>query len=94
MPMWVTDLKDILQVVSLAVAIVGFPVALSRYSEEKKKDRALREKEAFAVSNQRYVEYLRLCLQYPELDGFDLAKADPRIAESGTEYRKLILYSA
>jgi len=90
--MTLTPLRDILEVLTFVVAIVGVPVGLYKYFQEKRRERIARDKEAFAISNQRYVEYLQVCLDHPELDAFDLPQSS--VGASTTEYKRTILFSA
>jgi len=63
--------KDIAELCSSIATIVGVPVALSIYYLEKRRERNDREFETWSVLDERYREYLKLCLQSPELDVFD-----------------------
>ncbi len=76
-----TKINDVLQTITMVVAIVGVPVALWRHFLEKKKERITREKEAFSASNQRYADYLGLVLAHDAYEMFDLSeeakKSDP-----------------
>ena len=87
------ELKDLLEAASYVATIIGIPVALLIFLYEKQKQRLAREMETYLLSNQRYTEYLSLCLEHPELDCFDLSVQEPDVAATGLDIKKLTLFT-
>jgi len=88
-----TEMMDILEALSYIATIIGIPVAIVAFLAEMRKSRRERERDAYVEANARYVGYLTLCLEHPELDGFDLSEQDPEVRDSGFEVKKLALFS-
>lgn len=87
------EIKDILDALAALATALGIPTAILVFYFEKRKELQQRENEAHAVSNERYIEYLSLCLQYPEADAFDLSRTDPDVIVSGLAYEELVLFT-
>lgn len=81
------ELKEHLEALSYIATIVGIPIALFIFWSEKRKERRAREVEAYVRSTDRYIQYLTLCLQYPETKTFD-----PDTIDRGIETPRLIMF--
>lgn len=62
-----------LEAISYIVTIVGFPVAIFALIYEKQKERKLLEQQSYLTANDKYIEFLNLCLSNPDLDIFDIS---------------------
>ncbi|MGB9179977.1 MAG: hypothetical protein WCB68_12090 [Pyrinomonadaceae bacterium] len=82
------NLKDELEAVSYIATIVGIVIALFVFWSEKRKERRAREAEGYARANDRYIQYLTLCLDHPDANTFD-----PDITSTGVETKRLIMFS-
>ena len=71
---FVMEINDLLQTITLLVAIVGVPIGFWKHFSDKRKERIIKEKEAFSASNERYAEYLGLLLSNDAYEMFDLAE--------------------
>lgn len=85
--------KDFLESVSYLATIVGIPIAIAAFLYEKRKDRLQREVETYTEANQRYIEYLALCLQRPELECAEYLPDDPDAAAVGLSVDKLTMFT-
>lgn len=61
-------LMEFLQVLSYLSGIIGIPLAILVYWNNKRKERKEREYETYHSIDEKYVIYLQLCVQNPELD--------------------------
>ena len=66
--MTIKDWADVATFLSNVVGMVGIPVAIYIFFNEKKKERLDREYGTYNALDDKYVEYLALCIQHPELD--------------------------
>lgn len=57
---------------SYLAAIVGIPLAIWLFYNEKRKERLDRELGTYDALDNKYIEFLNLCLENPELDVFDI----------------------
>jgi hypothetical protein len=81
--------RMILEMLSYLVIIGGVPVALYQYIRSNRAERRLREKAVYDALDQRYLDYLMLCLDHPDLDVFDIPLAEERGGrEAGQQKRK------
>jgi hypothetical protein len=91
--MTLADLKDILEALSYIATIIGIPIAIGVFLYEKRKDRAASELETYMRSNDKYIGYLTLCLQYPELGGFDNFPDEEEVKLSNLSPEQLTLFT-
>ncbi len=61
-------LKDILEMLSYIATILGIPLALLLFWDEKRKERRDREYGTYDALDNKYIEFLQLLLEYPHLD--------------------------
>jgi hypothetical protein len=87
------ETKDLLEALSYLATVIGIPVAIIAFIAEKRKDRRERERDAYIEANARYIDYLTLCFEHPELDAFDLSEQAPDVRESGLDVKKLALFT-
>ena len=71
------EFKDVLDAASYVATIIGIPVATLIFLNEKRKERSAREVETYVYSNEKYIEFLKLCLEHSDLDCFDCSSRDP-----------------
>lgn len=62
------ELSDYIQIISGIVTILGLPLALFLFYNEKKKERKDREYGTYNALDDKYIHFLELCLEKPELD--------------------------
>ena len=87
------DIKDLLEALSYLATLLGIPAAIAVFMLEKRRERIDRENETHASAHDRYVSYLTLCLEHPDLDAFDVPKDDRAMIECGVPYQTLILFT-
>jgi len=61
-------IKDWLELLSYAATVVGIPLAIYIYYNDTVKERKIKEKEILFLNYNLYVDYLKLCLENPELE--------------------------
>jgi len=88
-----TELKDYLEAAFYATTIIGIPVSIFVFLSEKRKERLAREMETYLQANEKYIQYLALCLDHPNLDCFDLAISDKLVHSTGLSIQKLTLFT-
>ena len=65
-------IKDWLEAGALLATLLGIPIAIVVFWFERRRERLTREEDVYLRPNLQYIEYLKLCLEYPELDIYDL----------------------
>lgn len=85
--------KDLLEALSYLATLIGIPIAICVFVYQKHRERLDREIEVHAAAHDRYIAYLTLCLEHPELDGFDVPEDASDVKECAVPYRTLILYT-
>src|SRR5215210_3723635 len=63
---------EIAEFLSYAATIVGIPLALGLFYLDRRRERWERRQRIYEAPNALYAEYLRLCMNHPELDIFDV----------------------
>jgi hypothetical protein len=61
-------LNNYLQIASGIVTILGLPLALYLFYNEKRKERKEREYGTYNALDDKYIHFLEMCLEKPELD--------------------------
>ncbi len=95
-------LKEILEVLSYLAIIIGVPLALAEYrqaqfSAKSEREQALREYQYqnYHFLDEKYLEFLKLCFDNPDLDIFDIPDNKIRTENISSENKKkeLIAFS-
>ena len=71
------ELKDAAELLSYLVVVLGVPTGLVQYGRAKTREREEREWRAYDRVSASYLDFQRLCLEYPYLDLFDVPDAVP-----------------
>jgi hypothetical protein len=87
------EIKGFLEAGSYLATIIGIPVAIIVFLSEKRKDRIQAERETYMEADGRYIDYLKMCLEHPELDCFEFTKNDPDLSTTGLDVKKLTLFT-
>lgn len=87
-------LRLMLEILASLSTALGIPLAIVLFYREKKKERRELEFAVYDAPHREYLEYLRLCLEYPELDAAeDSLKEIPTPLERKTTTLFTILIS-
>jgi len=68
----ITTFNEYFQAVAHIVTILGVPTAIYIYYRDREKERLSKEYNAYNSLDDKYIHYLEMCLNNPELDVFDL----------------------
>ncbi len=70
------DLRALLDIAVTVVNLVGVPVAIVLFFLNKRRERLEREYGTYNSLDEKYVDYLKICVEHPNLDVFDLPMPD------------------
>ena len=91
---------QVLQALSYCAVILGIPLALRQHyravkKEQRDRELAQRDRElgTYNALDEKYIEYLRLCLKYPNLDVFDVPHPSPAPLSPEDERLQIILFT-
>jgi hypothetical protein len=87
---WVTASKDTLAAWADLMTLIGIPVGMLLFVRQKRYEQYEWDWDAYDALDERYADYLRLCLENPDLDVFDqqlpqAAGAHPRTTPTQKE---------
>ncbi len=85
----VTDLDTLLKLTQL----IGIPIGIVLYVVNKRKERLEREYGTYDALDNKYIEYLTLCLANPDLDVADTPRRDITTLSPEQEHRELVIFS-
>lgn len=54
--------------------ILGIPIAMILFVRDRNRERTDKSLEAYDRLDERYIDYVKLCLEYPDLDVFEISK--------------------
>jgi hypothetical protein len=83
--------KRTTELLSLLSIAISLPVGLYQLKKEARKERQLLVEKAYDDLDQRYIDFQKLCLQYPDFDIYDKpATNPPALAEPKITQQKLL----
>lgn len=86
-------LTNFFALLSYITVILGIPLGLYQFIKASRKEQKDREESVYHVLDERYLEFQRLCLQYPYLDVFDIPDNVPVALTEQQKKEELILFS-
>ena len=69
----VLSFKDITEIGANIATILGVPIAIFLFIRERNKEQSTRALEAYDRLDERFVDYVKLCLDAPDLDTFEVS---------------------
>ena len=66
---------DVLNILADLATTLGIPVAIIVFVNEKRQERREREYGTYHALDEKYQDFLQLCMEYPELDLYDIPLA-------------------
>jgi hypothetical protein len=73
--------------------LIGIPVAIGLYVMNNWKERRDREYGTYHALDDKYIDYLKLCLQHPDLDVADLPQKTKSTQGPDRKHRELLMFS-
>lgn len=68
-----TVVKDMTEIGANVATILGIPIAIILFMRDRNKERADKSLEAYDRLDERYIDYVKLCLEHPDLDVFEVS---------------------
>jgi hypothetical protein len=75
------------------VQLIGIPVGIGVYMINKRKERIAREYGTYDALDQKYIDYLTLCLANPDLDVADVPMASGVTLTAEQSHKQMIMFS-
>lgn len=88
-----SSIVQYLDALSKVIIILGFPIAYLQFIRAKRKEKRDREYGTYNALDEKYLEFQRLCLQYPYLNVFDIPDTEPNELNGMQKKEELILYT-
>ena len=82
--------KDLWELASYAVTVVGLPLAIATYLAQERKERRNEEKESWQMLSDSYIAFLKIVLDNPDLH-LRTARATPGLSPGQVE-RKMVIF--
>lgn len=86
------NVKNVLEASSYAVTILGVPIAIYLFYQEKRKERKEREYGTYNALDDKYIEFLNLCLQNTDLNIYYVKRNDNVDLTLDQERKQLIIF--
>lgn len=84
---------EIFELASYVVIILGVPAALYQYRRKTLREQQDREYGTYNALDEKYLEFVRLCFEHPQLDIFDIPDAQPAPATPKDQKQELIAFT-
>jgi hypothetical protein len=85
--------KDVLESLSYIAILLGIPVGIFQYYRAKKREQLDREYGTYNSLDEKYLEFLNLCFQYPHLNIFDIRDQSPSRLDNQQIKQELIAFT-
>ncbi|GJM40704.1 MAG: hypothetical protein DHS20C20_09860 [Ardenticatenaceae bacterium] len=69
-------IRLIFEILANMATLLGVPIAIWLFAHEKRRERLDREYGTYDALDEKYLDYLKLCLEYPDLDVYDYTKSE------------------
>lgn len=86
------NLKCSLDIITSFITILGVPTGLYIYYSNKKKEREQKELEVYNSLDDKYIDFLKLCAQYPDLKISADNREDSNNLTEAQKYQRLSIY--
>ncbi|HKV05975.1 MAG TPA: hypothetical protein VJO53_12835 [Candidatus Acidoferrales bacterium] len=86
------QVKDFSEIASYVAVVIGVPVGLFQYYRTVKKEQEDREYGTYNALDEKYLEFLKLCLDHPHLDVFDVADRVPADLSNSQKKQELAAF--
>jgi hypothetical protein len=73
--------------------LIGIPVGIALYGINKRKERLEREYGTYNALDEKYIDYLTLCVSHPYLDVADIPHAQPKELNPEQRHLELVMFS-
>ncbi|MDZ4711103.1 MAG: hypothetical protein SGI89_02115 [bacterium] len=83
-------LKELFELLSYIATVIGIPFAIYVFYTDKVRQRKIKEKEVLFTSHSLYVDYLKMCLENPELEVSNNDYGKLKLSEK--ERKELIIF--
>ena len=83
-------IKSVLEIMTLFITIFGAPIAVYLYFKERNKERKDREYGTYNALDDKYIDFLNLCLAHTDLDLYNLSNAKKELTQEQLQRRDLI----
>ena len=89
----VVAVRNALEILAFLAVILGVPIALYSFLQEKKRERRDREYGTYNALDDKYIEYVQLCLKNPDLDVFDVPRKDGQELSPEQSRREVMVFT-
>ncbi|GAP05371.1 MAG TPA: hypothetical protein DEQ80_10460 [Anaerolinea thermolimosa] len=84
------SIKDLFELLSYVAILLGIPTGLYQYYRSVKKEQQDREYGTYNALDEKYLQFLKLCFENPELDVFEVPDAAPQPLNETQKKQELI----
>jgi len=93
MKSFLVEYKDVLESLSYIALLVGIPFGIYQYYRAKKREQLDREYGTYNSLDEKYLEFLNLCFQHPQLNIFDIPDETPDKVDTQQLKQELIAFT-
>jgi hypothetical protein len=86
-------IKDICELLSYVVILIGVPGGLFQYYRTVKKEQQDREYGTYNALDEKYLDFQQLCLEHPYLDAFDIPNRTLKRLSEQEKKQELIAFT-
>ena len=84
------SIKEWFELLSYGATVIGIPLAIYIYYQDKVRERKIKEKEVLFTSHSLYVDYLKMCFDNPDLEVYNSYFNNPDFSEK--ERKEIIVF--
>ena len=87
------QVKEYCEIASYIATVIGIPVAIMVFYRDRRTATRENEIDSYMKSADKYINYVTLCLQYPELNVLDCHPEEKLVKQSGLSPQQLALFT-
>jgi len=88
----IQNYKLYLDIISTWITILGVPIAIVLYYKEKKKERKEREYGTYNALDDKYIDFLNLCLTHSDLNISQIENASMRVLDEDQKVKQQMIF--
>ena len=89
----IDSMKDVMELLSYFAVILGVPLVIAQYASAVRKEQRDREHGTYDALDDKYIEFQRMCMEYPRLDVWDIPNGNALVLKEDEKKQELIAFT-
>src|SRR5437588_900857 len=90
---YMQSLVNFFTIITDLAIIMGIPIGLYQLTRTARKEQREREEQVYNALDEKYIDFVELCLQHPYLDVFDIPDNESAVLTTQQKKEELIVFT-